>query len=388
MSLDHEASPPQRDWLPEYRHAGDWHLPTDDMNPSNLERDDYVHFIRALLQIEKFVIKVISTKLPAFKLVERTTRRNDLVMTYKDTHKYPLAEYFNRIGDWASEFRPDYQYSAYINLFLNQHLALELGREYFRDPLGYTSREGLLAFERYNEFIDAIRTEAASHTFKQLLYRQKANSARNLREGAEYIDCLFHNHSRLMALRVDFSYSKAYAPWVSAEIAKQDFDHFLNNLNHNRSLNKHKVGYIWKMEFGPHRGFHFHLLFFYDDAYVTGDKYWAEKLTAYWKQCTNRRGDVEIAHKWNCNHPYEKAKHELRGTLGVGVIHRHDAKLRHNLVHHVLKYMCKPAQFLIATKIEGYGRRKMKTFGKGECNRKGGIRKAHRMDMRGARART
>jgi hypothetical protein len=126
MSMSYEASPPQRDWLPEYRHAGDWHLPTDGMNPSHLERDSYVHFIRTLLQVERFVLEVISTSLPAFKLVERTTRRNDLVRINKDTHKYALAKYFQLIGDWASEFRPDYQYSTYVNLFLNQYLALEL----------------------------------------------------------------------------------------------------------------------------------------------------------------------------------------------------------------------------------------------------------------------
>lgn len=385
--MSYEASPPQRDWLPEYRHAGDWHLPTDGMNPSHLERDSYVHFIRTLLQVERFVLEVISTSLPAFKLVERTTRRNDLVRINKDTHKYALAKYFQLIGDWASEFRPDYQYSTYVNLFLNQYMALELGRENFRDPLGYTSREGVLAYERYNEFIESIRAEAASLGFRQIIYRRKAKSVSNLKEGEKYIDCLFHNHSRLMVLRVDFTYLSAYAPWVSAEIARRDFDHFLNNLNHNRHLNKHKVGYIWKMEFGPHRGFHFHLLFFYNDAHVTGDAYWAEKLTAYWKQCTNRLVEVKIGHEWNCNKWTEKTKHEQRGTLGVGVIHRHDAKLRHNLVHHVLKYMCKPEQFLIATKLDEYGRKKTRIFGKGECTRKGGIRKTHRMDMRASKSR-
>jgi hypothetical protein len=159
----------------------------------------------------------------------------------------------------------------------------------------------------------------------------------------DYVDALFAKHSRLIVIRLDLSYhvSNDLQPkqLVTLQQAKNDLAHLLKNTRHN-ALFEHVVGYIWKLEYGQSRGYHYHIILFFLGSKVQKDVYIAMQIGKYWSEViTNKRG-----HYYNCNN--DKAKHDSFGNLGIGRINADDTRLRFNLLNKVVKYFIKKEQYL------------------------------------------
>jgi hypothetical protein len=93
----------------------------------------------------------------------------------------------------------------------------------------------------------------------------RVSDENNYQSAMGYIDELFTRRSRLLVIRVDF-YVHASDPGHSdPEIMKGYLNKFLNNARCN-SLFNNQIGYIWGFEYGQTRGYHFHMLFFFDGA--------------------------------------------------------------------------------------------------------------------------
>jgi hypothetical protein len=100
----------------------------------------------------------------------------------------------------------------------------------------------------------------------------------------------------------------------------------------NNRLGKHMLGYAWKLEYGPDKGWHYHLLFIFDGSNVREDQTLAMFIGDYWKNViTQCRGSY-----YNCNAFKDSYK-----TLGIGMINYHDLELRQGL-YQAAKYLTKP----------------------------------------------
>ena len=313
----------------------------EEKNVFDMTHRDYV---LELLRVEELVRSILSSDLPAFKMKEGRLGIFRL-------ERLPLAKYFMSVIELFELMTPEYGYSAHVALFFRCCFELELGKEWFSDPLGNASRPAK-QYELYNELIDLIRVESKKQEFRSKMYSQTDKPKKRLISAGEYIDELFNVSSKLQVLRVDLFYQYDAAGDISAEDAKADLQHLLNNRRNKPSLFKNNIGYIWKLEWGPEKGYHFHLIFFYKGRELWKDAYWASLIGEYWKdRITKGRGGY-----FNCN-----ASKDKYHRLGIGMIDRKDLAKRKILLEDVVGYFTKTDQFLRAVKL-GNG----DCFGKGE----------------------
>lgn len=209
-----------------------------------------------------------------------------------------------------------------------------------------------------NAFVRDIRISARSADFRQRLRSHRYAIEKNKRSLECYIDNLFEQHSRILVIRVDFGYGKdvSLEPSKTAHTTSEDVrrhrDRLLKNIPSN-SLFSGLVGYIWKLEYGLEKGYHYHWIFFFDGRTRCRDVWLGQKIGEYWQKIVG-----ETAVYWNCN-----ANKNSYRRLGIGMISRGDDELRKNLIE-AAEYLTKPDLHLRLVDATA-GR----TFGRGEIRK-------------------
>lgn len=91
--------------------------------------------------------------------------------------------------------------------------------------------------------------------------RNRRNSRNNYQRLRQLMDALFARYGRLTVLRVDLSYSKMDGSYIDYETARYHREQMCEAF-HRHELFAHLLGYAWKLEWKPKKGFHYHFLFF------------------------------------------------------------------------------------------------------------------------------
>ncbi|MCG9078176.1 YagK/YfjJ domain-containing protein [Laribacter hongkongensis] len=172
-----------------------------------------------------------------------------------------------------------------------------------------------------SEYVELMNTAAAqvrqyirSSQYKKDMNNYSRSSRKNYASLRRYIERLFKNHSRLLVMRIDLEYRSAEnicnqkPVFVSHEEAKADREVFLKGLAKRFPAIK---GYAWSMEYGIHRGYHYHAIFFADSRYNPRDIDLASAIGDFWSdEVTQGRGFA-----YNCN----ALKSRYR-SCGIGMI--------------------------------------------------------------------
>jgi hypothetical protein len=230
----------------------------------------------------------------------------------------------------------------------------------FHDPGFYFDKIEKYEAEVFNSLIELVRQKSRSSAFKRAVTERKSLAQANYREYSKYVDGLFSRRAKLLVLRVDLTYQETITvngvkqlQFVTLEQANEDFKRFKANWRHN-ALFKSLFGYIWKLEFGKDKGYHYHWIFFFLGSEHRKDAFLAQAIGEYWEhRVTLNRGMY-----FNCN----AKKHKYR-YLGIGMLDTNSrtfSELRHNLDVHVISYLTKAEQYL-ALKLSKGG----KSIGRG-----------------------
>ncbi|MDX8128018.1 inovirus-type Gp2 protein [Methylomonas sp. OY6] len=259
---------------------------------------------------------------------------------------------------------PIHGFHPYVSIFVNNALdcSLRSAIEHQRSlkktndlyQMGVDYEVMLDLIIRMKTFVTQILEVAGTFEFKAFIYKAHRNANKIHGGMMRYIDSLFEHYSRLVVIRLDLHED---GPIMSRDDiekkywqAKYDFNHLLNNAKMN-SLFDDMVGYIWSLEYGPERGYHYHLVLFFDGSQVRDDVYLAWQIGEYWHSIiTNGRGSY-----WNCN-----VNKEDYHYLGIGMIHYSDVEKINNLKQ-AAAYLIKVDHYVrMLTPDNG------RTFGRGE----------------------
>lgn len=203
-----------------------------------------------------------------------------------------------------------------------------------------------------NEVLRRFREEAQSAPHKRQLRNFQRAASKNLKGALAYVDHLFEHHSRLLVIRVDLSWWKELVKnkTISAGIARLHRQRLFKRVL-SLPLFKHCLGYIWKLEYGQYKGFHYHTCFFFDGSKVRGDIALARRIGEYWKrEITAGQGLY-----FNCN-----AIASAYAQSGIGDIHYTDLEKR-KVLQKVISYIAKVDTAVRLSLPQG-----ARTFGRGE----------------------
>jgi hypothetical protein len=264
----------------------------------------------------------------------------------------PLAEkHASHLSDYLSIVRmlPDrYEFSEYIEVFRTVTSRLNITEEMVRwDTLAdaisapFVSEKNQPSVATFNHLVSELRIECAKSDIREKMRQRHKEADKRYREYCHYVDALFFSCSRLVAIRLDLSFSKEHEDAWTLDQAKSHLQKFHRNRQRNR-LFEGWMGYVAKLEYGIEKGLHIHLLIFFNGHVRRGSSHihLAEQIGEYWvKVITKSMGTY-----WNCNANAEQFKRLSR--MGVGDIQATDNVTRHNLKSEVLMYLCKSSQFL------------------------------------------
>lgn len=303
----------------------------------------------------------------------------DLVRLSKDEMLNPkrYSSIFSLIREEASikHCFPLSEFSPYVALCFSG--LNEIEKDTIRYNI-YPERNQKDVFEK--SVLEKFKAELKSESFRKTIDQKKKAVSKNKQSLLRYIKALFAYRSTLLVLRIDFGYPKTQgiyylAPYSGKKIDLFYYPHSKNYFKRKRSLKlrgmaarehrdllikqlnkKYKgnlVGYVWKLEYGEDKGFHFHMIFFLDGSKHQEDISIAQSIGELWKN------DITHGHGvyWNCN--ASKKKFEKNNRIATGKIHYNDKEKRNNL-ERMATYLIKPDYFVKTVLPDG-----ARTFGKG-----------------------
>lgn len=210
-----------------------------------------------------------------------------------------------------------------------------------RRPVNETHK--LMAY--LNGCVDQIRQAVKTKSFIAKLNSYQRSSNKNYKGLKEYVDALFERHARLVVLRVDLSYSEENSK-TEQDQAQRDRKRLFVNARSNKLFGD-MVGYIWKLEHGPQKGFHYHMMFFFDGSKVREDITLAKRIGEYWKDVVTKGRGLY----YNCN-----AVKLAYKSCGIGMIEHADVELRSGLWNAVV-YLTKTDLYMkLQTEGRGMGK--------------------------------
>ena len=107
------------------------------------------------------------------------------------------------------------------------------------------------------------------------------------------------------------------------------------------------VSYIWKLEYGIQKGYHYHFIFFMDGNIHKKETFFVDQLAKLWKEITLNKGTYH-----SCNHNKGSYRKLAIGTLV------HDDQEKINALYMVVDYITKVDQFIIEKTLTNH-----RTFG-------------------------
>ena len=195
----------------------------------------------------------------------------------------------------------------------------------------------------FNDIIRKIRASFNTITYKHSQSKRQYGHKRQLQHYQDYVRDLMvpvksTGRRRLLVVRLDLGMQKA-------TLKKYDLTAFLEHLEglfwhtERQEVFKHLEGYIRKVEFGAEKGWHAHLILFFDYDVVQSGYTKAERVGQYWQQVVQQRCAKDCGVYFNCH-----LNQKLYKFNGIGKLDNraedYPEKL-HNLLEHVVPYLLK-----------------------------------------------
>lgn len=285
--------------------------------------------VQYVMSVIRLVDNLMNTGHPLFKVVDHKGIKV-VRMDHLGRQVLNLAE---GTGGWYERHQSLYRINPLFSLFKR-----------FLGPLSAIKGAPFVSdVDLLNNAIEKIRAFGRGPALKRRLSNMRRCRLDNELSARKLCAAIRKEFKRTLVVRIDLGYvsvrraGKGYgAAPVTFDQARGDRDKFLEKLRKGPD-SKHVVGYVWKMEYGIDKGYHFHVAVFFDGQYRCRDITLANRLGALWKMlATDGLGTF-----FNCN--LRKEQYE---RSGLGMVSRGDHEKWRNVVDHAIGYLWKADLFL------------------------------------------
>lgn len=172
---------------------------------------------------------------------------------------------------------------------------------------------GVIRYSDHSSFLQLLSALMRSKQFISIRKNNRRTELQVEKSLFEYMRHLNALHSKLMVLRVDFSYGKMYTLHIEPERrVVADWEALLNYIRQNFFASF--LGYVAKFEYGQEKGVHVHTLIFLDGRVVRQDATIARHLGEVWVNSITKGVGIYF----NANTPSYKSrmKNSAIGNFG------------------------------------------------------------------------
>lgn len=200
-------------------------------------------------------------------------------------------------------------------------------------------------------FFNLINTISNDEDYKKAIQLRKDKSLNQNKKAKGLIRKLINKFSKLTVIRIDFSINRNFK--ITLELLKAYLSIFLKKLHSPNDKVPPIVGFIWKLEYGIKKGYHYHFIFFMNGNLNDSDTFYADQLCKLWMSITQNKG-----YYYSCNHNKTAYK-----KLALGIL-VHDDHEKIETLYSVVDYITKADQFIIEKTLKnhrtfGYSTRKL-----------------------------
>ncbi len=233
---------------------------------------------------------------------------------------------------------------------LPQHILADRQTDFWHksqsDLVAITPEQSVFKAEIINvlchQLSQAITNDEDYKKAKQL---RKEKSLKQKKQAKKLIRKLINKFSKLLVIRIDFSINRNFQ--ITLELLKKYMSIFLKKLHSPNDDVPPIVGFIWKLEYGIKKGYHYHFIFFMNGNLNNSDTFYADQLCKLWMSITQNKG-----YYYSCNHNKTAYK-----KLALGIL-VHDDHEKIETLYSVVDYITKTDQFIIEKTLKNH-----RTFG-------------------------
>lgn len=191
-----------------------------------------------------------------------------------------------------------------------------------------------------NQFCKKLYEQSHSTDFKEAIRARTRRSISHFERGKAYITQLRSENKNLVIVRIDLSLPKEQKS-IGIDELKEVFASFLQKLRRKSSL--HIKGYIWKLEYGVEKSFHYHCIFFLNAREHTFDIKLAQMIGEIW---SSKIGGQNCYFNCHTDQYSKRFKCKVLGKIASNDDEKYDV-----LINVVLRYFCKTDQFIVHKSI-------------------------------------
>lgn len=251
---------------------------------------------------------------------------------------------------------PNHRLSPYIKIYFEQVGKLSIERQINDRDWGRYSSVNKANFEFLNALVQAIRSDARAKSFKKLRDGFRRRAAKNRRSLRLYANKMFEVYSRILVLRIDFGYRHdvyagtriCFQSNMAVSRVVTDRNKLIEDIK--KRYKNSFIGYVWKLEYGLRKGFHYHFVLMLDGSKVREDITIAKDIGEYWRICVTKGEGLYF----NCNASVARYR-----KCGIGMVSHFD-QIKRDGLDAAMKYLTKP-DFYIQASLPSRAR----TLGKG-----------------------
>ena len=137
-----------------------------------------------------------------------------------------------------------------------------------------------------NELVDSVRQAAERRAFVRRKQHIQRRIRKNLKSVLSGMVTAFQRHSKILALRLDVGFHKvSLNPQMHPKLSHKVVDDARKKLLTfiRKRFGKSLVWYLWKLEFGPDKGFHLHWVIFLNGSDHAQDINLTREVGEYWR---------------------------------------------------------------------------------------------------------
>jgi Inovirus Gp2 len=237
-------------------------------NQKRIEITDHFNQASTIIRCDKFVNEIVEWNGALFSIEGAPDQKT---IVFKNPEICDEIEKFfkkDMISAMIKSFE-SYRFNPHIEICISNSKAtqkkIELNMALNNDE-HVTNKVDL-----FNEFVDNIRSEVASKSFKKIIAEYQRLQSKNNKSLVDFLDHILKREERMFVVKEYFSYKTELYNHI---LNMDERNHLYYQAKYDRQLLfkkmrthplfEHLVGFVWKLEYNPDQGFRYNLLFLFD----------------------------------------------------------------------------------------------------------------------------